>query len=197
MIGSELEVKAMLMRLADFLKQARITCMFTSLTSGGAVQEGTVVGISSLMDTWLLVRDIESNGERNRSLHILKSRGMAHSNQVREFMISSRGIKLIVPCLGAAGLLTGTARVQQEARDRAGASTRNQDERRMLTNLERRRRAVERQIRELQEELAEEDREAGVSLKQAESRKKNAAGDRDALVTSRRANGPRISRQGP
>ncbi len=194
MIGNELEIKAMLMRLVDFLKQARITCMFTSLTSGGAAQEGTVVNVSSLMDTWLLVRDIESNGERNRGLHVLKSRGMAHSNQVREFIISSRGIKLIAPYLGAAGLLTGTARVQQEARDREGANTRNQDERRLLTTLKRPQGAVEKQIHALL--LDQEEREAGLSLKHAESRKKNAAGDRVALATSRRANGARISRQG-
>jgi circadian clock protein KaiC len=109
MIGSDFEVKAMLMRLVDFLKMEGITCLFTSLTSSGTALEGTVVGISSLMDTWLLVRDMEVSGERNRVLYVLKSRGMAHSNQVREFVITSQGIRLIDPYLGGRVDGLGTA----------------------------------------------------------------------------------------
>jgi circadian clock protein KaiC len=133
------------------------------------------------------VRDIETNGERNRGLYVLKSRGMAHSNQIREFVITSSGIKLIDAYIGSTGnLLTGSARVQQEARDREGASGRNQEERRMLATLQRRRRAVERQIAALKEELADEEHEAKLVLGEVDVRKKNVQVDRDTMAVSRR-----------
>jgi circadian clock protein KaiC len=197
MVGDNYEIKAMLMRLVDLLKQAQVTCLFTSLTGGGKALEATDMGISSLVDTWLQVRDIESNGERNRGLYVLKSRGMAHSNQIREFVITSSGIKLIDAYIGAAGnLLTGSARLQQEARDREQATGSNQEERRMLANLERRRRAVERQISALKEELAEEEREAKLVLGEVDARKHNMETDRDVMAVSRRAgpNGRRNAR---
>ena len=93
-VGSAGEVSSMLMRLIDFLKTLQITSLFTSLTRGGEDLEQTEVGISSLMDTWLLVREIETNGERNRVLQVLKSRGMAHSNQLRGFLLTERGVRL-------------------------------------------------------------------------------------------------------
>jgi circadian clock protein KaiC len=187
MVGDNYEVKAMLMRLVDLLKQAQITCLFTSLTNGGKALEMTDMGISSLVDTWLQLRDIETNGERNRGLYVLKSRGMAHSNQIREFVITSSGIRLIDAYIGAGGnLLTGSARVQQEARDREGAAGRNQEERRMLATLERRRRSVERQIAALKEELADEEREAKLVLGEVDVRKKNVQVDRATMAVSRR-----------
>ena len=91
-IGETDEIKAMMTRIIDFLKNKQITTVFTSLTSGGSASEQSEVGISSLMDTWILLRNIETDGERNRLLYILKSRGMAHSNQVREFVLSDNGI---------------------------------------------------------------------------------------------------------
>ena len=93
----------MLMRLIDYLKMQQITTLFTSLTSAGECLEQTEVGISSLMDTWLLLRDIEVDGERNRGLYILKSRGMAHSNQIREFLLTDHGVELLDVYLGPAG----------------------------------------------------------------------------------------------
>jgi circadian clock protein KaiC len=135
----------------------------------------------------LLLRDIESNGERNRGIYVLKSRGMAHSNQIREYIITSAGIKLFEAYIGATGnLLTGSARVQQEARDREGAANFNQDERRMLANLERRRRAVERQIEALKAELADEEHEARLVLGEVDLRKRNIQSDREAMAVSRR-----------
>ena len=192
MIGERVEVKAMLMRLVDLLKQAQVTCLFTSLTDGGQPQEATDTGMSSLVDTWLQMRDIESNGERNRGIYVLKSRGMAHSNQIREFIITSKGIRLIDAYIGPAGtLLTGTARVQQQARDREGASSHRQEERRMMSALERRRRAVQRQIETLQQELADEELEARGVVGEVDRRKKEILTERDALTVSRRigANG--------
>src|SRR5688572_20496012 len=104
----------MLVRLIDYLRVHGITGFFVSLTGGGKTLEGTDEGMSSLVDTWLLVRDIELGGERNRALYVLKSRGMAHSNQVREFLITAKGVKLVDAYLGAAGVLTGSARLSQE-----------------------------------------------------------------------------------
>ncbi len=90
--GSELQVKSMIARLIDFLKTSQVTALFTSLTSGEAAEQQSQVGVSSLMDTWLLVRNVEAEGERTRALYVLKSRGMAHSSQVRRFVLSNRGI---------------------------------------------------------------------------------------------------------
>ncbi len=117
--GNETEVKAMLMRLVDFLKMNQITGLFTSLTSGGGALEQTDVAISSLIDTWLLLRDIEIGGERNRGLYILKSRGMAHSNQIREFLLTDHGVELRDVYVGPSGVLTGSARLAQEAQEQA------------------------------------------------------------------------------
>ena len=121
--GTAQETQAMLLRLVDFLKAKRITAMFTHLTHGGSHAEATDVGISSIIDTWLLVRDIELGGERNRGLYVLKSRGMRHSNQIREFLITSEGIRLEEVYVGPEGVLTGSLRAAQEARERAEALT--------------------------------------------------------------------------
>jgi circadian clock protein KaiC len=119
-IGESAEVKAMLTRLIDFLKNQGITSLFTSLTGDGHDLEQSEVGISSLMDTWLQVRMLETNGERNRLLYVLKSRGMAHSNQMREFLLTDGGIQLRDVYVGPGAVLTGSARLTQEARDKAG-----------------------------------------------------------------------------
>ncbi|MGD0089380.1 MAG: circadian clock protein KaiC [Planctomycetota bacterium] len=118
-IGDTDEVKSMLTRLIDFLKNQRVTSVYTSLTLGGNAMEQSEAGISSLMDTWLLVHVLESDGERNRLLYILKSRGMAHSNQVREFRLTDQGIQLVDVYVGSGMVLTGAARMAQEARDTA------------------------------------------------------------------------------
>jgi circadian clock protein KaiC len=118
-IGDAREAAAMLVRLMDFLKMRGTTGMFTSLTAGGSAVEATDVGVSSLMDTWILLRNLESNGERNRGLYVLKSRGMAHSNQVREFVLNSDGVQLIDVYTGQGGVLMGSARLSQEAAEAA------------------------------------------------------------------------------
>ncbi len=120
-IGESGEVKSVLTRMIDFLKNKGITALFTSLTEGGGPVEQTEVGVSSLMDTWLLLRNVESGAERNRLLFILKSRGMAHSNQVREFILPDKGIQLKDVYIGPGAVLTGAARLVQEARDKAQA----------------------------------------------------------------------------
>jgi circadian clock protein KaiC len=153
-VGNEDDVKIMLLRLVDALKLRCITALFTSLTTGGHSVEQTDVAISSLIDTWLLVRDMESGGERNRGLYILKSRGMAHSNQIREFSLTAQGIALRKAYLGPAGVLTGSARLTQEATELAAATRRTQEAARRRVELERRREAVEAQVAALRAEFA-------------------------------------------
>ncbi|MDB5022471.1 MAG: kaiC [Mucilaginibacter sp.] len=119
-VGSVGEVKAMLIRLTDFLQDEQITVMFTALTLNTSVTEQTDESISSLVDTWILVRDIEFNGERNRGMYIMKSRGMKHSNQVREFIITDKGLDLVEVYLGPEGVLTGSAREAQKVKEQTG-----------------------------------------------------------------------------
>ncbi len=119
--GDTSDAALMLLRLIDFLKSRQITAFLTHLTSGGRAMEATDIGISSIIDTWLLVRDIELGGERNRGLYVLKSRGMQHSNQIREFVITPEGIELLDVYVGPEGVLTGSMRAAQEAREAAAA----------------------------------------------------------------------------
>ena len=157
-LGSDAEVTAMLTRLIDFFKQQQITALFTSLTSGGRPGETPEVGVSSLMDVWLLLRDLESGAERNRVLHLLKSRGMAHSNQVREFLLTGRGVELRDVYLGPSGaLLTGSARVALEAQEQAQALVREQESSGRTRALERKRAAVEAQIAAIRAEFGVEE----------------------------------------
>jgi len=152
-LGSSLNVKAMLTRLIDFLKMNQITSIFTNLTSGARALEATDVAISSLADTWLLLRDIEAGGERNRGLYILKSRGMATSNQIREFLLTDRGIELLDVFVGPSGVLTGTARLAHELEEK-GAETARQEEMELKKHgLESRQKALEAQVAALQSEL--------------------------------------------
>jgi circadian clock protein KaiC len=121
-VGSEAEVKAMLARLIDFMKFRQITALFTSLTEGGGAAERTDLGVSSLMDVWMLLGNLEANGERNRTIQIVKARGMAHSNQVREFMMSNEGLTLVDVSRRADGSVAiGSARGAQQQQARAGA----------------------------------------------------------------------------
>jgi circadian clock protein KaiC len=144
--GTSFEAEAMLIRLIDFLKGRHITAFFTSLTHSGSLQEQSQAGISSLIDTWLLLRDIELGGERNRGVYILKSRGMAHSNQIREFLLTGHGVELRDVYLGPEGVLTGSMRLAQEAREQAATLTRQQEIDRRQRELERKRQALEAQI---------------------------------------------------
>jgi len=126
MVSTISEVRSMLTRLIDFLKTEGITAIFASLTASGGSLEATEADVSSLMDTWLLLKAIEVGGERNRALYVLKSRGMEHSNQIREFLLTKNGLKLLDVYLGPEGVLTGSARVSQEGRERAGVTLRRQ-----------------------------------------------------------------------
>jgi circadian clock protein KaiC len=187
--GSETEINAMLMRLIDFLKARQVTALFTSLTSGAEAIEQTAVGISSLMDTWLLVRIIEEGGERNRGLYVLKSRGMAHSNQVREFVMTHRGVELLDVYVGPHGVLTGSARYAQEAKERAEELLRQQEFESRRRGLERRRAAVDAQIMALRAELESEEDDLRRLLMQKDLRDTAIVKDRQAMAKLRRADG--------
>jgi circadian clock protein KaiC len=181
------EVYSMLMRLMDFLKGAQITTVFVSLTGGGESQENTSVGISSLTDTWILLRDLESNGERNRCLYVLKSRGMAHSNQVREFAMTSQGIKLLPAYIGSGVVLTGSLRLAQEAREKSDAILREQEVQRKQQEMNRKRLALEAQIAALQAEHAVVEREAELISREDQEREQQIEINRTHLAKSRGA----------
>jgi circadian clock protein KaiC len=151
MTGEKANVCSMFTRLIDSLKGQQVTSLMTALTHGTTTEE-TEVGISSIMDTWILLKDIEANGERNRGLYVLKSRGMAHSNQIREFIITDRGVTLTEPYIGMAGVKTGSARYIQESLDLAEAKTREDEITRQKLRLETRKKVIEAQIAALQAE---------------------------------------------
>jgi len=185
--SSENEVYSMLMRLIDFLKSSGITAMFISLTAGGVTLEQTTVGVSSLTDTWILLRDVELNGERNRCIYVLKSRGMAHSNQLREFVMSKQGIKLIPAYVGAEGVLTGSSRVAQEAREKSEAILREIATEREQEEIERKKIVLEAQAAALRAEIASVEKEAKKITGETRQREKQSELDRASLVRSRHA----------
>jgi circadian clock protein KaiC len=150
--GTASECRAMVTRLVDYLKAGQVTTLFTSLTQGGHALQQSEASMSSLMDSWLLLQDFEGNGERNRVLYVLKARGMAHSNQIREFLISDHGVDLVDAYIGPSGVLTGAARVAQTAREKAEALASQQEAARRQRELKRKRVALEQQITGLRSE---------------------------------------------
>jgi circadian clock protein KaiC len=144
--GTATEGKGMVTRLIDYLKAGQVTSLFTSLTQGGHELQQSEAAMSSLMDAWLSLQDYEGNGERNRVLYVLKARGMAHSNQIREFLISDHGIDLVDAYIGASGVLTGSARAAQGALERAAVLAAQQEAAQLKREVERKRAALERQI---------------------------------------------------
>jgi len=154
--GTPSECRAMVTRLVDYLKAGHVTTIFTSLTQGGHALQQSEASMSSLMDSWLLLQDFEGNGERNRVLYVLKARGMAHSNQVREFLISKNGVDLVDAYIGASGVLTGSARAAQEALEKATTLASLQEAARRKRELGRKREVLERQINGLRSDYETE-----------------------------------------
>jgi circadian clock protein KaiC len=186
-VSTLVEAGATLVRLVDFLKGRQITALLTNLVSGGGPLERTEVEISSLIDTWLMLRDIELGGERNRAIYILKSRGMAHSNQIAEFLITDRGIELCDVYLGPEGVLTGSARQAQEARERAAALARQQDMERRRNDLERKRQALEAKVAALKLEFESEEDAVNSLLAQGRAREQRLVQDQADMARSRGA----------
>jgi len=176
-IGTEANVSAMLTRQVDFLKARGVTALFTSLSSS-AEQTPADQQIASLIDTWLLVKTAEGNGELNRALSVLKSRGTAHSNQIREFFLTGNGVELADVYVGPQGVLTGSAREAQEAQERADETARLEDLEQLRAKLARRRESVEAQTATLWRELEDEADIVGRLLSQGSLGGEDRAGQR-------------------
>ena len=185
--GSRRDANTMLIRLIDFLKLGGITAFLTNLTSGGAALERTEVEISSLVDTWLLNRDIELGGERNRAMYVLKSRGMPHSNELREFLLTDRGFELLDSYVGPEGTLTGSSRLSQEAGDESHRTARQQEASESERGRKRKREAFEARIIALRTEFEAEGEQAERLATQAVARDKVIAESREVMGRRRHA----------
>ncbi|WP_026789635.1 circadian clock protein KaiC [Pleomorphomonas oryzae] len=169
--GDRSEVHAMLLRIVDFLKSEGITGVLTHLTQSGQTVIETDSGLSSLMDAWILLLNRESNGEFNRELYLLKARGLSHSNQVREFVMSDDGIHLLLPYTGQGSALTGAARRVAEAEERRQERRREIEAEKAQKMIEQRRRRTLAQIEILRSELdADEAELRGLLETEAERR---------------------------
>jgi circadian clock protein KaiC len=186
-VANNSNVKTMLTRLLDQLKLDRVTTVLTILTQGSPTPESTDVDISSLADTWIQLRDIEFGGERNRGIYILKSRGMAHSNQIREFVLTDKGVNLLDVYVGPSGVLTGSARLSREAQENAKDLVRQQDAQIKQLNLERKRKAMEAQIADIRAEFKTEEAEVKKFIKQEKLRQQKFSQDREAMAQIRKA----------
>jgi circadian clock protein KaiC len=184
-VGSHSDVKGMLTRLIDYLKMKQITALFISLTSAEHEVQQSEAGISSLIDCWLLLRNLEQGGERNRVLYLLKSRGMAHSTQVREFLLTDEGVDLVDVCVSAGGVMVGSARRDYESRQVEEALRQKEEAAHKRSQLERRRRDMEAQIESLRRQFEEEERELGESMRNVVEIDDRAKNDRDAMTRSR------------
>jgi circadian clock protein KaiC len=185
--GNQRDAHIMIVRLIDFLKQKQITAFLTNLTSGGAALERTDAEISSIVDSWLFTRDIELDGERNRALYVLKSRGTAHSNQLREFLLTPHGVDLLDVYVGPEGVLTGSSRLSQEAQEKAAARARQQEADRRERDRVRKREALEARIIALRKEFEIEEVEAQTTTAQEVSRETMIVENREAMSRSRQS----------
>jgi circadian clock protein KaiC len=173
----------MVLRIVDFLKHSGATGFFTSLSEDD--QQSTSMNISSLVDAWILLRNMEVNGERNRVLYVLKSRGMAHSNQIREFLLTDRGVRLRDVYLGPGGVLTGSARTAREAAERREEVLRRQASKERQLAVQVNLRALEARIAELQAEKETRESELAAAVENGEERKTVIVVERDAIRRSR------------
>jgi circadian clock protein KaiC len=185
-VATQSEVRSMLVRLVDFLKNKGITTLFTSLMVNMNDLDAQV-GISSLMDTWILLRNRETNGEHNRVLNILKARGIAHSSQVRELRLSDNGIELLDVYVGPQGMLTGTARIVREALDKIEDAQQKEDIERLERNLERKRQKIAGQIAALQTELTEDEENLLLALSQQARHAQALQAVHNEIASSRQA----------
>jgi circadian clock protein KaiC len=193
--GTGADAEAMLLRLIDFLKSRQITAMFVNLTAGGNAWEHTDVGVSSLIDTWILLRDMELTGERNRGLYVLKSRGMKHSNQIREFLITSDGIELQDVYIGPEGVLTGSMRAAQEDREKAATAARAQELEHKQRDLARKRAALEAKIAALRAEFESVEDESKIIAEQDKAREREIEQSRGAAGIRRGADAAKRNRK--
>ncbi len=164
------EIYATLLGMVHLLKSRGISALFTCLQTEGVSVNSTEQGLSSMMDTWIRLMDVEANAERNHVLYVIKARGMSHSNQVREYRMTDTGVQLIPVYIGPEGALTGTARLIQAAREKAAATSRQQEVELRRRDLFRRREALEAQIIDLRASLAVVEDEATTLAQQDDAR---------------------------
>ena len=186
-VGLAADVKSMLTRLVDHLKTREITAFFTSLSSPDGSAEQTDIVVSSLMDTWIVLKDIQAEGERNHGLTIVKSRGMAHSNQLREYRLTANGFHLEDVYLGPQGVLTGAARAALEAEEVAASLARTQEMERQKRQIERKRLVVDAQIAALRADYEAEEEELKKNITEMEARERAAALQRARISSLRKA----------
>jgi circadian clock protein KaiC len=184
-VGDDAEIKSMLIRVIDYLKSQGITAIFTSLTAAGGAMEQSEVGVSSLMDTWILLRVIESSSERNRVIYVLKSRGMAHSNQMREYVLSDAGIDLVDVYDGPGGVYTGTARLNQEAKDRHDALASDMRAESRKSELEQECKGLRVQIEALRAKLSKAQEETTDLSKETRDQDEETKKTRSAMARAR------------
>ncbi len=185
--GLARDARSVLLRLLDYLKGLQVTVFMNSLTHDGNAIEQSEVEISSLIDTWLFVRDIELGGERNRGMYILKSRGMAHSNQIREFVLGPQGVELVDVYLGPAGVLTGSARIAQAAMEREGETAGRRDLKRQQAEMLSKRKALEAQIAALQAQIVSQDQATEHLIADTQANESRGQLERRAMAVSRKA----------
>ncbi len=178
------DIMIMVLRVVDFIKSKGATGFFTALTSEDDLQS-TEISISSLVDTWVLLRNVEVNGERNRLLYILKSRGMPHSNQVREFLLTNKGVKLRDVYLGEGKVLTGSARLAREAEDRNEESRRVLEDRRRELALRAKVAAVQAKVAALHAEEESFQKELSEALSLGAMRRRAFSEVREEMRRSR------------
>src|SRR6476661_1268526 len=184
-IGQLRDVKATLIRLIDFLQKEQITVLFTALTLNTAIGEQTDEGVSSMVDAWIQVKELELNGERNRGMYIIKSRGMGHSNQVREFVINNNGLELVDVFLGPDGILTGSAREAQQLNEFTGEVIRSHALSRKDREIERKRMVLEARIASLREEFESVQEELNKSYIEEELKKEVMEKNKKQLIEKR------------
>ncbi len=184
--GTRAQAQSMLLRLIDYMKMKGITALLTSLVRSDDSTGDSGTDVSSLVDTWLLLRDIEMSGERNRGLYILKSRGTWHSNQIREFFLTSKGVQLREAYLGADGVLTGSARAAQEAADELADFERRQEIHHRQQALEYKRKELEARISALQAEISMQDAELQRLASQEDTRTAMLEQQHDKMSASRK-----------
>jgi circadian clock protein KaiC len=188
-VGTVSEVKGMLIRLIDFIQTENITVMFTALALNNTLNEQTDEGISSLVDTWLLIRDIESNGERNRGLYVMKARGIGHSNQVREFIITDRGLDLIDVYLSSDGVLTGAAREAHMLKELSGIRMQDHVTRHKDREILRKRKELESKISNLTTQFESAEEELNKIEREEELRREIESKNREQMIEKRLGKG--------
>lgn len=185
--GDRREVQAMLLRMVDYLKSRGATAVFTHLMHSQDGNVATDAGLSSLMDAWILLLNREVSGEFNRELYLLKARGVSHSNQVREFVMSTEGIRLLRPHLGANGALTGSARKYAEAEARREEAQRIARLAAAQDQIDQRRRRTQTEIAALQADLEAEETALKRLIAEEEAYQRQTAEDRNEMERSRKA----------